>query len=186
MDGEAFLRFVLDPVRLAIVGATAAGTRSVDEVVTTVGAGRRKVLEALGTLVAEGVCEVHEGGFRLRPEALREMARDLPGPPPPHPRLRHGMTDDEWTVLSRFFAGSRLVRLPTQRRKRRVVLERLALEFEPGRRYEERAVDRVLRGFHDDHATLRRALVDEGLLDRAAGWYWRAGGRVVLRDGSSA
>jgi hypothetical protein len=58
------------------------------------------------------------------------------------------------------------------------VLQRLALEFEPGVRYPEAEVDRILGRFHDDHATLRQALVDEGLLDRAHGTYWRAGGRV--------
>jgi hypothetical protein len=50
----------------------------------------------------------------------------------------------------------------------------------PGRlRYPEPEVNERLHRFHADHATLRRALVDEGLLDRAAGQYWRAGGRVV-------
>jgi hypothetical protein len=36
----------------------------------------------------------------------------------------------------------------------------------------------VLRRFHPDVAALRRYLVDEGFLDREAGVYWRAGGRV--------
>jgi hypothetical protein len=61
---------------------------------------------------------------------------------------------------------------------REVVLERLALEFEPGVRYPESEVNEVLHRFHDDHVTLRRLLVDEGLLDRAAGEYWRSGGRI--------
>jgi hypothetical protein len=34
----------------------------------------------------------------------------------------------------------------------------------------------MLRKWHDDTAALRRYLVDEGLLDREAGEYWRAGG----------
>jgi hypothetical protein len=32
---------------------------------------------------------------------------------------------------------------------------------------------------HPDTATLRRYLVDEGLLDRAGGEYWRIGGTVT-------
>jgi hypothetical protein len=68
------------------------------------------------------------------------------------------------------------------------VLERLALEFEPGERYPETEVNLRLGRFNDDHSTLRRALVDEGLLDRAPGpdvegrssvVYWRAGGRLA-------
>jgi hypothetical protein len=46
-------------------------------------------------------------------------------------------------------------------------------------RYGEPEVNELLRRFHDDHATLRRTLVDEGFLDRSGGEYWRAGGRVV-------
>jgi hypothetical protein len=58
------------------------------------------------------------------------------------------------------------------------VLERIALEFEPGLRYEEREVNAIVGRFLKDHASLRRNLVDEGFLDREAGVYWRAGGRV--------
>ena len=59
-----------------------------------------------------------------------------------------------------------------------MVLERLALEFEAGRRYSETEVNEILGTFHEDYASLRRYLVDEGLLDRAEGQYWRAGGRA--------
>ncbi len=36
----------------------------------------------------------------------------------------------------------------------------------------------VLRTFFDDYAALRRYLVDEGLLSRKDGEYWRSGGTV--------
>ncbi len=45
-------------------------------------------------------------------------------------------------------------------------------------RYAEREVNAIIQRRHDDAATLRRYLVDEGLLDRAAGEYWRIGGTV--------
>jgi hypothetical protein len=59
-----------------------------------------------------------------------------------------------------------------------VVLERLALDFEPGVHYPEPEVNAMLSAYHEDYAALRRHLVDEGFLDRAAGEYWRMGGRV--------
>ena len=62
--------------------------------------------------------------------------------------------------------------------KRALVLERLALEFEPGLRYTEREVNSTLQVFHPDYASLRRHLVDDGFLTRADGSYWRSGGRV--------
>ena len=60
------------------------------------------------------------------------------------------------------------------------MLERLALEFDLGRHYAEPAVNEILRVFHPDVSTLRRYLVDEGLLDRDQHTYWRSGGRVDL------
>ena len=88
------------------------------------------------------------------------------------------MTQSEQAVLGRFFRGEQLVEIPSQRNKRLVVLERLALEFEPGVHYAEAEVNGLLRRFHADVAALRRYLVDEGFLDRESGRYWRSGGRV--------
>ena len=64
------------------------------------------------------------------------------------------------------------------RAKRRIVLEHIAAGFEPGVRYPERTVDAILRAWHPDHASLRRYLVDEELLEREQGVYWRVGGPV--------
>ena len=64
-------------------------------------------------------------------------------------------------------------------RKRLVILDLLAQEFEPGRRYSEPMVNLMLGKWHADTAALRRYLVDEGFLDREAGEYWRSGGTVT-------
>jgi hypothetical protein len=82
-------------------------------------------------------------------------------------------------VLRVFFRGGRLTQIPMQRSKRLVVLDRLAQEFEPGRRYGERAVNALLVRWHPDTAALRRYLVDEGFLSREHGEYWRSGGTVL-------
>jgi hypothetical protein len=67
--------------------------------------------------------------------------------------------------------------MPAKFSKQRVVLEHLALrDFEPGARYPESAVDDTLRGWCEggaaDHASVRRGLVEHGLLAREAGIYW--------------
>ncbi|MGI8686532.1 MAG: DUF2087 domain-containing protein, partial [Acidimicrobiales bacterium] len=80
-------------------------------------------------------------------------------------------------VLRNFVsAEGRLTSIPTARAKRLVVLDFLAGRFEPGRVYVESDVNGILGRVHDDHAALRRYLVDEGLLERRDGFYWRAGG----------
>ncbi len=139
----------------------------------------RDVLATLAPLVRAGiVVQEGDGQYRLEPSGLRELARDLPQPTPPADIVFAGMTEEEGEVLARFFRGRRLTEIPATRSKRLVVLERIALEFEPGVRYAEAEVNEILSAFHEDHVSLRRYLVDEGLLDRAEGTYWRSGGRV--------
>lgn len=88
---------------------------------------------------------------------------------------------DDSETLRRFFApDGRLHTMPTRHLKRRFVLDHIAQRFEPGRTYDEREVDAVLKQVHDDHAALRRHLVDDGFLTREAGVYWRSGGTVEV------
>jgi hypothetical protein len=86
------------------------------------------------------------------------------------------VTDEAALALRTFFRDGKLVEIPRRRAKRLVILDRLAQEFEVGRRFPEREVNDVLRRFHDDVAALRRYLVDEDFLDRDGGEYWRSGG----------
>jgi hypothetical protein len=98
--------------------------------------------------------------------------------------MTNGGVDDRRlaALLRTFVPDGRLVRLPAKRGRRRLVLEYLAQSFEPGRRFPEREVDAVLRawcaGGEVDHVTVRRFLVDEGLLSREHSMYWRSGGWV--------
>jgi hypothetical protein len=83
------------------------------------------------------------------------------------------------SVLRSYIVDGRLTSFPAARGKRRIVLEHVVTMFEPGVRYPEREVDAMLRAWHPDHAALRRYLVDEDLLARDAGVYWRIGGPVL-------
>jgi hypothetical protein len=75
----------------------------------------------------------------------------------------------------------RLIQIPAKRKKRLVVLRWLADHFRPAERYSEAQVNDVLRRYHEDVATLRRAMVDEELMQRGSGFYWRAGTLPPLR-----
>ena len=83
---------------------------------------------------------------------------------------------DPQVIRDRFFKSGRLVSIPKGRAKRLMILDFFAALFEPGERYAEREVNVVITKYFDDHATVRRLLIDEGFLDREAGFYWRAGG----------
>jgi hypothetical protein len=85
-------------------------------------------------------------------------------------------TDPVDHVLEPYLRDGRIIQIPRQRKKRLVLLDLLAQEFEPGVRYSEREVNEVLARFHEDTAALRRYLVDDEFMERDAGVYWRAGG----------
>lgn len=88
--------------------------------------------------------------------------------------------EEEEHVLRRYFRGGRLREIPAKRSKRLIILSRLALEFDIGVRYTEQQINLTLKQFHNDHAALRRYLVDEGFLSRERGQYWRSGGPVAV------
>ncbi|HEY6738238.1 MAG TPA: DUF2087 domain-containing protein [Actinopolymorphaceae bacterium] len=83
-------------------------------------------------------------------------------------------------VYRAFVRDGRIATLPARRSKRRVLLELVVLLFEPGVRYDEADVNRTLMALHDDYVALRRHLVDEHLLERDHGTYWRIGGAVQV------
>ena len=65
--------------------------------------------------------------------------------------------------------------IPAQHKKRMVILRWLVEDFQPGRRYPESEVNLIIGRRHPDFATLRRYLVDEELMQRRRGIYWRTG-----------
>jgi hypothetical protein len=80
--------------------------------------------------------------------------------------------------LSPFVRDDRIERMPAKQSRRLRLLDEVAQVFEPGIRYPEAEVNRVLGDMFSDYAALRRYLVDEQLMERADGEYWRIGGRV--------
>lgn len=185
MESTQLTTLLLDLDRLAVAGALAARPMSTNELIEATGRDRRVVLTAIGDLRATGAVIARESGtYALDETVMRVAAQDAAELEiPMDPVIGFGMSDDERHVLARFFSGRVLNEIPSHRAKRIVVLQRLALEFDLGRRYTEFEVNDVLGAFHPDWSTLRRGLVDEGLLDRepTAGrnLYWRSGGRMT-------
>ena len=182
-----FVRLLVDPLRLAVLGRAASGPIDVEEIANEHEVSVRDVQSAVGRLRSAGLLD---GNRRLDTDALRAIAASLPQEPAADPEiLAEGeRTDEEARVLGRFISGQRLSSIPSARSKRRIVLERLAQEFEPGVRYREPEVNFTLQLWHADYAALRRYLVDEGFMTRADGVYWRTGGRFAdpTSDGDPA
>ncbi len=75
-------------------------------------------------------------------------------------------------VLSHFFKYGKLTQIPTQRKKREIVLHKIAQGFEIGRKYTETEVNEIIHNFHEDHCTIRREMVACGIMDRENELYW--------------
>ena len=69
-------------------------------------------------------------------------------------------------VVSRFFKYGRLTQLPSQRKKREIVLQEIATRFEANRTYDEKEVNEIIHQFHEDHCTIRREMIACGIMTR--------------------
>jgi hypothetical protein len=180
---DEVLRALADPERLAIAGMLARRQASVSEISEALAIATARVRRHLGRLTSAGVIRVEADrrSYRLDGETLRLAAQEVG--PSKDPGLALGAIDrEEESVLRQYFQAGRLREIPAKRSKRLIVLTRIALEFEVGIRYPERDVDTIVHRFHDDHAAIRRYLVEEGLLSREGGVYWRTGGPVDLGE----
>ena len=117
------------------------------------------------------------GAGRRLTVAFQRAARDALGRPSSSEHDDH--PNDVRKVLRNFVVDGRIIQIPSAAGKRWVLLNWLAQEFGPGRQHSEQMVNLMLGRRHPDTAALRRYLVDDGLLDRADGKYWRAGGSVL-------
>ncbi|MGY2002433.1 DUF2087 domain-containing protein [Blastococcus sp. SYSU DS1024] len=178
MDAATIAGLLADPVRLKVVAALALGATTIEEVAAASGLSLKEVALAARRLARAGLVDRDGHVLALHTErfgtAARAAAEAAPAPEP--------LSDDPAVdaVLSAFVRDGRLVSIPAQHSKRLVVLDHLVRVFEPGVRYPEREVNALLAVWHPDVAALRRYLVDEGLLSRDAGVYWRSGGYVEV------
>lgn len=172
MSTQALAGALADDRRRLVFAAIVLGDGDLAAVVARTGLSARDVATAVRRLTDTGVVVDDGAGLRVDGERLRELAR-AGGPATPAPAQSR-----EATILRTFLRDGALTRLPAQRGRRRVLLEHIAeRSFEPGVRYPERAVDDTLRawceGGEADHVSLRRYLIDDMLLTRDNGVYWR-------------
>ena len=83
--------------------------------------------------------------------------------------------EDEYRrkVIKAFFEYGKLRSIPVQRKKKLIILQKIAESIEPGRVYDEAAISGIIERFHPDYCTLRRDMISEGILVRENGQYRR-------------
>jgi hypothetical protein len=181
MTPDVLVGLLAGPARMRAFAAVVLGATTRQEIGERTGLTPRQVAVALRRLRDGGLVGTDQDRLVPRMEvftdAMKEYARTLAPAAEASPL---DTSPARASVLRAFLVDGRLVSIPAAHSKRRVVLEHIAMAFEPGVRYPEREVNAVLRAWHPDHAALRRYLVDEELMAREGGVYWRIGGPVPM------
>lgn len=161
LTSDALPGLLADPHRMQVLAAIALGAGTDAEIATATGLAAKQVTAARHKLEQHGLLTA---GPAVDYATLTRLAREQ------QPAAAAS------TPLAPFVQGDRLLSLPASAGRRREVLAHLAgRAFEPGRDYDEPAVNARLRAWCEDgevdHAALRRYLVEAGLLVRGSGVY---------------
>ncbi len=171
-----FVKAVSDADRLRIIGELTRADASPSQLADRLGMPFREAFNHLAMLEFVGV--VHQTGdtFSLDQAALEKLSKEQFAGQRANYSADPASDDTTRKVLSAYLnADGSLKQLPAQPSKQRVILEYLLPAFEPGVSYTEKEVNSILRRFHPDTASLRRALVDAGMLSREGDGsrYWK-------------
>ena len=190
--GLAVARALADDTRLAALRALMERPHYAEELAGRLGlatstlAFHLKKLEDAGLL--EKRREQYFAVYSIRHEPFEQTLRQLVlGDEHSDRRQRERLAGYHRRVLQTFAPAGRVERLPIQAKKRRLLLEEFAALLEPGVVYPEEQLNRLFGAHHADYCTVRRELVDSGLLIREAQVYhlnpvWQAAGPSWLLE----
>jgi predicted transcriptional regulator len=170
-----------DANRVKIVGLLANQPYSVEELAALLNLKASTVSHHLTKLSKAGLvsakADSYYNVYQLNQTVLEEKTRSLFS----QQNLTDAVADlnldayDEKVVRDFSKRDGSLKEIPAQRKKLEAVLRHVSKAFKIGKRYTEKQVNEILKGFHADTATLRRELVGYGLMKREGGGgdYWR-------------
>jgi hypothetical protein len=168
-----FMKSLADTKRLKIAGLLGVEALSVTQVAERMAMKPGEAQHHLEQLMNAGLAHKEGDLYRLDSQAVEKLSRQvLAQSHPPAPEYE----GDEYTVKtlrSYLSADGTLKSIPTQHKKLMVILNHLVRDFEVGKQYTEAQVNQMLRRYHEDTAALRRYMVDNQLLAREKGIYWR-------------
>src|SRR5512135_1696864 len=176
-----FFKALSDPNRLKIVGLLARHPHNVEQLADDLGLSASTVSHHLSYLAHAGLVEARPHGhyliYTLRLKVMQKMACHLLAEEN-LPRLSEDVEGDafERKVLATFIdREGRIKSFPSQEKKFLVLLRYVLKAFQPGVRYTEKQVNEILERFNEDTASLRRGLVEYGMMTRQGGGgeYWR-------------
>jgi hypothetical protein len=172
-----FMKSLADAERLKIAGLLGVEALTADEAAQRLGMEPVQVAHHLEVLVDTGLAHKEGSLYRLDSQALEKLTRKVLAQSRP-PALEYEGDEFEVKTLRAYISrDGTLKSIPTQQKKLLVILKQLVKDFEPGMKYPETQVNKMLGRYHEDYAALRRYMVDNGLFQREKGIYWRTEGQ---------
>lgn len=172
-----FFKVMGNDKRLRIVGILANQQATVGELAEMLDLREPTVSEHLAMLKEIDLVTVQPKGnhriYAFNPKALHAMNKDMFSRERLASLVTTNADDSERKVLATYMNGEKIINLPASRKKLLVILRWLVERFEMETRYTEKEVNAIINQHHEDHATLRREMVDYRMMKREKGVYWR-------------
>lgn len=170
-----FMKSLGDAERLKIAGLLSVEALTPAQLAARLNMAPSGVEKHLQQLAAAGLAHMEGEAYRLDSQAVEKLTRQvLAQSRPPMPDYE-GDEFEVKTLRAYLDRDGKLKTIPTHHKKLMVILQHLVKIFQPGVQYPEVQVNQMLREFNEDTAALRRYMVDNGLLQRDKGIYWRTG-----------
>lgn len=82
--------------------------------------------------------------------------------------------DERNKVISSYIINGKLTTFPAREKKKVILLEYFAKQFQIGLTYTEKEVNHIIKEIYDDYVTIRRYLIEYGYMDRVSDGskYW--------------
>ncbi len=174
-----FFKAMADINRLKIIGLLANQVYTGEQLAEILNLAPSTVSHHLARLSAAGLVsarsEQYYAVYQLESERLEQAARRLLERESLN-ALVGGADVDAYDrkVLKTFLTPQgRIKQIPAQYKKQEVLNRYLVEKFDKDRQYSEKEVNEILSQYHEDTAWFRRAFIDNRLMARKDGFYWR-------------
>jgi len=171
-----FVKAMASADRLRIIGVLARGKATQAEIAGQLGMPVQDVFNDLSFLAEVGIIHDTDGVYDLDEKAIESFARGQFEGKRASFVPEKEEKEDVRRVLKNFLnPDGSLKQIPLQGNKVLIILNFIVDAFAYDANYTEKEVNSILRRFHVDTATLRRYLVDNGLMARESDGtrYWR-------------
>ncbi len=165
------VKALADPSRLRIVNALAGKDHYVEELAERVKLAVSTVSFHLKKLEKAGLVhkrkEQYYVVYTLNQEVLKMRLADLlTVSDDEQQRQQVRLQQYRAKILRTFFRKGKLLQLPVQKKKRRIVLEEIAKDFQAKQIYDQQEINAIIAKRYPDYCTIRREFIEGQIMSR--------------------